>query len=268
MKKYALLLPLIGLCLVASSCFQQHIEISLNKDGSGTVTEETSLGGQILAMMAGAPGGADEAIAGMLEEAKTKAAARAKVLGDGVELQSVEPYNKDGRKGTIVVYSFKDINDLKYSPDGGALNMAGGGEDGIEAEAEPAEKPLQFSYKDGTLTLINKDEKKEGPDDPADDDNEEMGDQELAMAKQMLGDMRVSLKLNFPGGIAKTNASHIDGNKATIMDIQVGKILEQPEKFKEMNRAEPETPAEMLAILKGVEGVVIEPQEEVTFTLK
>ncbi len=162
------------------------------------------------------------------------------------KLKSVEPYNKDGRKGTIVVYSFKDINDLKYSPDGSSLNM-GGGDDGLEAEA--AEKPLQFSYKDDTLTLINKDEKKEGPEDPADDDKEEMGDQELAMAKQMLGDMRISLKLNFPGGLAKTNASHVDGNKATIMDIQVGKILEQPEKFKELNRAEPETPAEMLKIL-------------------
>ncbi len=265
MKKYALLLPLVGLCLIASSCFQQHIEISLNKDGSGTVTEETTLGAQVLQMMAGAPGGADEALAGMVEEAKTKAAARAKVMGAGVELKSVEAINKGGGKGTLVTYTFKDINDLRYSPD---TDMGGGG-GGEPDEVKEPEQPLKFSYQDGTLTMINKDEQKDAPDDPAEgEDDREMGDQELAMAKQMLGDMRISLKMNFPGGLAKTNASHVDGNKATIMDMQIGKILEQPEKFKEMNKAKPETPAEMLEILDGVEGVVIEPEEKVTFTLK
>ena len=263
MKKYILTLPLIALSLLASSCLQHHVEISLNKDGSGIITEETSFGAQMLAMLGQAPGGADEAIAGMIAEAKATSAKKAAVMGEGVTLKSVEPIKDGGRKGTVVTYAFKDINKLKYEA-GGEI---GGGMGGEEEEIVAPENPIQFSYKDGTLTMVNEEPEKDGAEEPAEGGDEEMSDQELAMAKQMMGDMRISIKLNFPGGIAKTNASHVDGNKVTIMDMPMGKLLENPEKFKELNKAQPETPAEMIKILDGVEGVVIEPESKISGNL-
>ncbi len=80
------------LCMIATaaialfgltSCFQVESTISVKKDGSGTVTEETILGEQMKMMleMAAAQGGqAEDPMAKMLD--KAKAEARAKKMGE------------------------------------------------------------------------------------------------------------------------------------------------------------------------------------------
>ena len=80
------MLMLFGL----SSCIQVESTISVKKDGSGTITEELVFGEQMVMMMQmgaaqGGPGAAGkDPMAQMLD--KTKAQARAKKMGEGVEL--------------------------------------------------------------------------------------------------------------------------------------------------------------------------------------
>ena len=52
MKRF--LLPLLSLLAIGSltSCFQSEITLRLNKDGSGTLTEENSFGQQAVEMLA------------------------------------------------------------------------------------------------------------------------------------------------------------------------------------------------------------------------
>ena len=252
------LITMVGaaaLALLTTSCLQQETTLSLNKDGSGTITETTILGAQMLAMMGAAGGEGGDPLDQMIAQAKVKSDEAVAKMGEGVTLKEVKKLNKGGKKGLITVYEFKDINKLKYAF-GSSLGDDEGGED---------KEPLDISYKNGVLTINNKYEKAKEGEQPA---KPEMSDQQLAMAQQMMGDMRMALKLEFPGGIAETNAQHQDGNKVTIMDIDFGKLMAQEGKFKEFMKAQPESPAEAAQLLKGVDGVKIETAEKLTVKLK
>ena len=152
MKKLITLVGAAALALLTTSCLQQHTTLSLNKDGSGTITETTTFGAQMLAMM-GAAGEGQDPVAQMLEQAKAKAAEAATTMGEGVTLKEVKALNEGGKKGVIAVYEFKDVNKLKYAFGQGL----GDGPAGEEGQNEP----LDISYKDGVLTINNKYEKPE-----------------------------------------------------------------------------------------------------------
>ncbi len=116
MKKLLSLFALM-MAFALTSCIEHHVVILLNKDGSGTITEETTLGAQAIAMMEqmAALGGeaAEDPFADMADEAKAKTNAAS--MGEGVTVKKVEKIDADGRKGGRVVYAFKDINTVRYA---------------------------------------------------------------------------------------------------------------------------------------------------------
>ncbi|MBK1826857.1 hypothetical protein [Haloferula rosea] len=268
MNKIRMILAAV-IALVVTSCIEHHVVLTVNKDGSGTITEETTMGGAALGMM-GAFGG--EAAGNPMddlvdeEEAKKKAA----LMGEGVTLDKVEAIDANGRKGGKAIYSFKDINQLKYSYGDSISEM---GEDAAEQAGEEVEKsePIEFSLKDGVLTVKNKEaaeaiaDEEGGEEDAAE---EEMDEASLAMAKQMMGDMKMSFKIEIPGGIEETNATNVEGNTVTMMEMHMGKLLENPENFKKLNSAKPGNAADMQEALKGIDGVKVESKEEITIKLK
>ncbi|MFC7339113.1 hypothetical protein ACFQY0_18110 [Haloferula chungangensis] len=270
MKKILSLMVMM-MAMALTSCIEHHVVILLNKDGSGTITEETSFGGQAVAMMEqmAAMGGeaAGDPLGDMVDEAKAKE--KAASMGEGVTLSKVEKIDEGGRKGGRVVYAFKDINKVKYQF-GDAVSEMGDEmkPPGAEDEKAPEEVPMTFVYKDNVLKLANPGAGKDAAAGSDEEAGEELDETGLEMAKQMMGDMKMSIKLELPGGIAETNASHVDGNTITFMEMEMGKLLEDPEKFKAFSKAKPETPAAMQEALKGVEGVKIETKEEVNVTLK
>lgn len=259
--------PLISACsalvaLLLASCFEHTSTIRLEKDGGGTVTEETILGAQASAMLAGLPAGDGQDPLSQMADPE-KAAKAAAEMGEGVTVEKVEKIDKDGRKGGRVVYRFKDINSLRYTF-GKSMSDTGGAPG---AEEKKADEPLKFTYKDGKLTLKRPDMKKaEQPELP--EGAQEIDPQELAMAQGMFKDMKMALKLEIAPGIGETNASHVAGDAITIMEMQFDKLIADPEKFKKFSQLKPETPAEMEKALEGVEGVKFETKEEITVTVK
>ena len=267
-KLFALCSVLLAFAL--SSCIEYHVKISLNKDGSGTLSEETTLGADKVEMMKqmAALGGeeAQDPLAEMGDEEEAKK--RAASMGEGVSLSKVEKIEENGRVGVRVGYAFEDINKHKNVFGDSKAEKGEGMTPGGAPEQE--NEPIPFVYKDGTLSMknINGDPGEDEGADSGEEAEEEIDEAGMAMAKQMMGDMRMSLKMDFPGGIEKTNASHVEGTTVTFMEMDMGKLLEDPEKFKALSRAKPETPAEMSEALKGIEGVKVETVEEVTITLK
>lgn len=70
--------------LALPSCLQNETTVTLNKDGSGTVVEETFLGAKMLEMMTQfAQPGAPDPVAEMFSEDKAKA--KIAKMGEGVE---------------------------------------------------------------------------------------------------------------------------------------------------------------------------------------
>ena len=249
------------LALALTSCLEHKSTLSLNKDGSGTITETSTFGAQAVAMMeqmAQMGGDQGAGISGLTD--RRKAEARAKEMGEGVTVKEVVPVEEEQRKGGRVVFAFEDINKLKYAP-GQSLDELGPGD---EAKKKAAEAP-SFSYADGVLTIKdlepNDGEKSKGS-------PEEIDDMQLEMMKPMFEGMRVTFEIELPGGIAETNASHVEGNTVTLFDIDMGKLLEDPERFKDFARSQPETLAEMKEAAEGVEGIKVETTKTVTITLK
>lgn len=256
MKRLITMVGAAALALLTTSCLQQETTLSLNKDGSGTITETTILGAQMLTMMGAAGGEGGDPLDQMIAQAKVESDEAVANMGEGVTLKEIKKLDKGGKKGLITVYQFKDINKLKYAF-GSSLGDDDGGED---------KEPLDISYKNGVLTINNKYEKAKEGEQPA---KPEMNEHQLTLAQQMFGDMRIALKLEFPGGIAETNARHQDGNKVIMMDIDFRKLLiDQEDKLKELMKVQPKSPAQAAELLKGVDGVKIETAEKLTVKLK
>lgn len=264
MKTKLLTLATAALALFGlNSCLQVESTISVKKDGSGTITEVTTFGDQMKMMidMAAAQGGdnAKNPLAQMTD--KAKAEERAKKMGEGVELVSIEKIDADGKLGVKAVYKFADINKLNYSA-GSAMEMG-------EAPGGAADKAddggMTFKFADGKLTIVQK-----KPDAPKKDGEdaakpEEMDPQALAMMQGMMKDMRIATKVKIESGIAKTDATHVEGDTITLGDIQMGKIVTDPEKMKALQSGDFD---KIKAALKGVDGVKFEEKESVTVEMK
>jgi hypothetical protein len=266
------------LTLFTSSCIEQESTVRLNKDGSGTITQTMLLSAEMVEM---ASQSGQDPTKEMVD--KEKAAAQAAKMGEGVTLEKCEPLEKDGKKGAVIVYAFKDINKVKY---GFSQALAGmkdgmggpGGPAGDAPDAEPAkaeEKPILFSYKDGELVVTLPqdkpkagDEKKPADEDAKEDAEDPMAAQMMEMMKEMLKDMRISFKLEVPDGIAETNATHVSGNTVTVMDVPFGKLVADPANMKKLQSMKDADPAEMANAFKGIEGLKIETKEEIKVKLK
>jgi len=273
MKK--LLLPALAgaAALSLTSCFQSETVIHVKKDGSGTLVEETTFGEQMKAMMAqmaSIGGGADgkapaDPMADMFSEEKMKA--KAPKLGDGVSLDKVEKI--PGKDGYRVTYKFADINKLKLNESDFSDNMKPPG-----AEEGKKEEPVTFTYAGGKLGIhMPKPEAK--PKDDKDKDKEEEAaeedgkeDPQEAAMKQVMADMKISIKVVADGGIDKTDATYNSGDTVTLMEIDFGKIVKNPDAMKKMKAAKPESPEDFEKALKGIDGIKMETKGDISVTLK
>ncbi len=275
MKRIFLLLSVALAALSLTSCLQNETTIRLNKDGSGTLVEETTVGPQMAAMMeqmaAFGGGGGDakkDPMADMFSEEKAKA--RAAQLGEGVTLEKSEAIEKNGNKGSRATYRFADINKLKISTSDGMKDLSPMGAMGGEPPVSKASKPVDFKYADGKLTIVMPEPEKPGapPAPEADaEKKEEPGEQDLAMMKQMMGDMKVSLKLIIEPGIAETNATFRDGKTITLMEMEMGKLFENPEAMKQFGKVDKQDPEAAMELMKSIPGIKFETKREISVKL-
>lgn len=272
MKRTLLTLASALAVLLLPGCFQSEITIHLNKDGSGTIVEESLLGAQMLAMIdqMAALGGINaqqDPMKEMFSEAKAKT--RAAGLGEGVTFDQIEMVGENGVKGARTTYRFKNINTLQIATDDGMKNMSPAGREAAPARQKSA--PVAFSYAAGKLSIRMPDTKPAAaPEAPAaggagkfDMESPEA----QATMKQMLGDMKMSLKLVIDSGIAESNATYKNGNTITLMEMDMGKLLDNPDNLKKLGKVDQNDSSAAMAALKNLSGVKMETQKEVTVTV-
>lgn len=264
MRLFAGLLAVFGM----NACLQNESVMTLRKDGSGTLVEETMMGAQMVAMMeqmaamggAEAQAGAQDPLKEMYDEAKYKAAAAG--YGEGVEFVGLEKVARDGGKGVKVTYKFADINKLKFTPGGSLKEMGGEGAEAAAAE----EEPVTFAYKDGKLAIKFADPKK--PEGAPEAEMPDENDPQAAMATAMLKDMRISARLVVEPGIAKTDATYAKDNTITLMDVRFGELLANPGGMKAMKKLETNDRAALAETVKSLKGIELETKKEVSVELK
>jgi len=273
MKKLLLLLASTVVTFVLPGCFQSETTIHLNKDGSGTLVEEFRLGAQMVAMIAqlsaiGGPDADADPFARQFSEEKAKK--RATELGKGVTLEKFEPLNDEGNKGARVTYQFKDINELQVSPDDGMKNISAMGD--AQAPAGEKKHPIGFSFADGKLTIrMPQPEQADAAAGPEDQKPgmPDMDDPEAqAMVKEMMGDLKMSVKVVIEPGIDETNASHQKDNTITLVELNMGKLVKNADNLKKLSTVDQKDPIAAMNSLKGIEGMKFEVEREVVVQLK
>jgi hypothetical protein len=272
------------LTMTISGCIDSAMMITVNKDGSGTIVQEMYLSAQASAMMQGF-GGAEAGGAGggsMLDFDEAKYRAMAADLGEGVTFVKGGPATKEnGSKGVQVNYAFEDITKVK-------LPMM---IDPKEADAGKEEKSLVtfgFDKKGGESVLtINVPQDKDnqnadkpvehdGVDTPADAAPDAQADMAAAMMKPMLEGMRIRAYVKVDGEITDSTASYVSNSSqtgkkqmVTLMDMQLGKLVADPEKAKKLTAlGEIKDPVKAAEMLKEFPEVRYELKEKISVNFK
>ena len=270
MKKQILSCLAVAISFLLPSCLEYETEITVNKDGSGTITDEMVMGSQMIGMMemAAAQGGqAQNPLAEMKDEAKLKE--KAKEFGEGVTFVSAEDIKRNnGGKGVRVTYKFTDINKVTFSPNSG-MDQLGKMKPGAKAEAAAGEAKATFAYADGKLTI-----KLPQPEDDTSSEASEgdvkidTEDPQMAMMAEMMKGMKMSAKVTLAPGIAETNATHHAENTITLFELNFDEVMKNPDGLKALGGLDKKSPAEVGKALEKVKGAKAETQKEITATMK
>lgn len=239
-----------------TGCFQASITVHVKPDGSGTVEQTMTMSEATIQQIKAMSGGADGGKKGPHEIDEAKLKEQAAKMGEGVTFVSAKPIKAAGQQGFTATFAFTDISKVKVK------QMPDMGEGGAGAKDD-----VGFQFAKGspaTLTITMPPAKKNAAAGAPEQENDQM----LAMMKEMFKDMRVSFAVDVQGTIQKTNASHRDGQKVTLLDMEFAKVMADPVKFKAFTKVKDPNTAEAKALLKTIPGVKIETESPITISFQ
>jgi hypothetical protein len=274
-KAIRLFLLALTISFLASGCLDVEKVVTVKPDGSGTVTETLIVTKQTiesLKEMAGSLGsGGAEAKPGaapkspeIMDEAKLREAAAR--MGEGVTFLSARKITTAKGEGYTAMYAFTDVSKLKLNQNpSDKMPVAGPGVKGSEERED-----LQFEFTKGspaTLIVRSPEAKPSGKEAKKPDSGK---DDAMAaqMMQQILKDMRVAVSIKVDGTITETDAEHRDATRVTLMDMDFNKLLANPEKFKALNKANPDSFEETKRMMNGIPGVKVETKPAVKIQFK
>ena len=218
--KHALLVILAG--AVASGCLKSTTTIELKPDGSGTIVQENAVTAEALAMMKGLASSQNAKDVPQDLFSQEQAVKTAETMG--VTFVSGEPIKTATHEGFRAHYKFDDITKIKFNMQQGPEAMAGAG-----AGSQP---PFGFTFARGassSLLTIQMPEQAPGafPGMPkgTSDAEKAQAAQAMAMMKMMLKGMFVDISLALDGRIIKSNATHVEGSKITLLQMDFDKMI-------------------------------------------
>lgn len=257
------------LLFVSSGCIEFNLKVKVDSNGSGTITEEVLFSQKMVSMINSltAMGGED---AEKFEPfSMNDIADRATEFGEGVELVKAEKLTRKTQSGYSAVYRFKDINKLVLQDDPSSLMP-----DNLpthDPEGGKVADGFTFEFKKGNpakmVISMNQDEFSIEEDSEFEDESESQDEENEMMFQQMkdmMKDMRTSIILEIDGKILETTASHVKGNKITLIDLDFGKLFDMPEKLEEFKKFKPKSFEEAKKFLSGIPGFKIEFNDEIS----
>ena len=275
MKKLFASLAIFFVVLTIAGCIDVKTKIKVNKDGSGTIEETMFMSSEMVEMMKQFMSGfgADSTNTQEFnlyneEELKNKASD----YGEGVQFLSGKKLEDDGREGYAAIYSFADLNKLKFdqNPDSKIP-------EGVEAaEPEPKQKEyitFKFDKNNGseiTINMPSSTDENENADSDKDTsmenentNSDSLNAGDLSKLKALLKDFKISLVIETDGEIEETNASYVDKSSVTIFDLNFNLLLDNPEKLAALKKINPNDMQELKGILQDVTGVKIETSKTI-----
>ena len=278
-------------------CIQDNIVIHVKPDGSGTIEETSLLSGSMFDLMesiadslagAGKQEGVQDNKAATKgdskkEEKQTRdyiiakmvkgAEKRAETFGATVKFVSAKPVKTDTGSGYNAVYAFQDISQVRVNQNPGDKVDVQRTE---ESDSSLKEEYLLFNFTKGSpaklVVTLPAQKETAGDNSSAPDSgkavesksNKEASAQAPEMMKTLFQDMKLKISLQFEGAIINTNATYRDGSTVTLIEIDLGKIMNDATLFKQMLAVNPQSVGETKALFKNVEGLKFETNNPVT----
>jgi hypothetical protein len=91
----------------------------------------------------------------------------------------------------------------------------------------------------------------------------------LGMMAPMFKDMRVAVSVEPVGQLVRTNATHVAGQRVTVLDIAFGELLANPESFEKMQKLGNDPSLDQIrTALAGVKGITINEVEKLEIEFK
>ncbi len=283
---------LVALLFVAvPGCLERSTVVKVNRDGSGIVHIRNH--DQEVNIVIGGKKAETEDKESKLPSMESLDRI-AKEMGSGVRVKSIKPSkNRSGWKGYDLIFEFDDINQMVLTDS--LANIGDKDSDDAEnadgkkepAEKEPLDREFRFTMKDGTLEIFSlaydqpaknatpADEPQDGAIDPF--AQEPAGSsptfslQETAMTQlyaKLLSDVRIGVFVQVNGPIESTNALHRDESLITLVNVNVGKMLEDENavsKLKSIEHLEndPDRRAKIQEMANETDGLDVDTQKKI-----
>ncbi len=257
-----ILLILIGTLITA--CIEYNIKIKVNTDGSGTVNETVLLSKSLVSMFNefAALGNESEGKETVDLFNENELIEQAKKMGEGVKFVEGEKIFDRGREGYTALYEFSDVKKLKIDQDPDKKVPAD------FSTGENNEEQITFNFSKGsqpTLTI-----NLPGDFDPKDYsfDEKETETGEFEEIKEMLKDLRILIQVEVNGEIIETNATYRVGSELTLMQFDMGKILDNTKEFEFLKNQKVNSKQDLRELLDKIHGVKIELENKVKVKFK
>ena len=269
MKIIKLFLLNILVTLLLYGCLQVDTQVNVNQDGSGTIEETVLIKKEVIDMI--------REFAMSFDSTKTEEfnmfnveelSKKASNYGEGVKYLSGEKYSVKGSEGYKAVYSFKDINKLMLNPS--PEDKIPFGDDAEQFQENISEDILKFNFTKGnpSTLIITFPEQKKKVDDTLQETGEfedsTFSDEEMNKLTEMFDGFKFSVSLNMNNNIQETDASFVEGDKVTLMQVDFTEIIKNKDVLQNLNKAKPETMAEFREIVGSLEGIKFEFKDKIT----
>ncbi|MCP4267329.1 MAG: hypothetical protein GY777_17450 [Candidatus Brocadiaceae bacterium] len=275
-------------------CLQNKTVVKLNPDGSGTLEETVmvsksfikqmdDMAKSMISQMSAGMGQAGQKD-GQVEHKpngfnifdETKLTKKANEMGEGVTYLSGEKVSSDKFEGYKAIYNFTDINKLSINQNPSDKVSLGQGGNATMTVKKREDITFRFaSGEESELTIrMPKPEskKKTGPSKPGSTQNIQANDQQTEMMmnrmKMMLDGMKIAMSIEVQGDIIETNATHREGSRITLMEMDFSKLLQLPDQFKKFAQANATSLMETKKLLKNIPGIKVDLNEEITLKIK
>lgn len=264
MKKLKSILLFAIVSIFITGCIEYNVKVKVNPDGSGTVRETVVLGKGLVEMLnAFAEWDEDGEEFDLYNEDDLRK--QEYHYGEGVKFVEGKKINDKGREGYTATYRFNDIRKLKIEDDPDKKVPS---DFSMEEAAE--EQPITFSFSEGdysTLTIHLADDFEPG-DFSFGQDEEDADIENKEVFEDMLEDLRISIKIEVNGDILETNAAYVNDSEITLMEFDMGKILDDPEQFEYLKNKNPQTKDEAKELVEEIPGLKVELETQIDIKFK
>ncbi len=294
---------LFAAVLSVAGCFQIDTVVKVNLDGSGTIEETLLINEAAMDQMEefaagmiggltgedmGMPDSDDGAEADIVSEkgapdsndemdmfSETNIREKAATFGKGVRFVSTKKHTSKGFTGYKAIYEFDDINEV-------SINQSPN--DSMSSPTGPAptlySEYITFKFVKGEIPVLKILTPSMGLGDveipgSAAAKKPDIPPGELEMMKEMLKPMsmaveglRAGISVEVEGNIVETNAGHVKGSKAVLMDMDFGKLFENPENLINLSAQNIKSLEEVKRAMQSLPGVKVDLKSEISIKFK